>query len=295
MFIKNLPPKKGIVALSGGADSVALVWILHQLDVDFEIAHLDHSIRAEGEKERIFCETLSKKVQKTFHNEKLITPPKNEDEARKKRYEFLENTRKKATAQWIATAHHKNDQAETFLLRAIRGAGVQGLGAMREWNNFIWRPLLPYTKEELIQFLQSLNEEWIEDQSNKESTFTRNFIRNEIFPPLQQKCPEMIENFTQSATFCAEAAEYLQTEAASFINVFPQIPVKKFLSIHSLLQREILSAKLPRVRGKEIEEILKMIRGKKGNVQRKIEGITVQVLNGEILFNDTSSPLASVE
>ena len=129
-----------------------------------------------------------------------------EEQARNTRYEVLQKHLDKNSV--LLTAHNANDQAETFLLQALRGAGPKGLSAMpikkKLGDSFLIRPLLHFTREKLEKYAKENNLKWIEDDSNTDIKFNRNYLRHEIFPILKKRFPAVMENFSRSARLMAE-------------------------------------------------------------------------------------------
>ncbi len=119
----------------------------------------------------------------------------------------------------LALAHHRDDQAETFLLRALRGSGVDGLASMRPWRAYaqglLWRPLLDIAQGELRDYAIAQSLRWIDDPSNNETRFDRNFLRNEVMPLLHERWPHAAENLARSAVLNAQAVDMLDLEDAS--------------------------------------------------------------------------------
>ena len=119
----------------------------------------------------------------------------------------------------LALAHHRDDQAETFLLRALRGSGVDGLASMRRWrayaNGWLWRPLLDDARSALLEYADAHGLRWIDDPGNDETRFERNFLRNEVMPLLGRRWPYAAENLARSAALAAQATDLLDAEDAS--------------------------------------------------------------------------------
>jgi tRNA(Ile)-lysidine synthase len=119
----------------------------------------------------------------------------------------------------LALAHHRDDQAETFLLRALRGSGVDGLAAMRPWrahaNGWLWRPLLDIPREQLQAHAIAHGLRWIDDPSNADSGFNRNFLRNQMMPLLRERWPHAAANLARSASLSAQAVDLLDAEDAA--------------------------------------------------------------------------------
>ena len=181
-------PKSLVVAVSGGADSMALTFLLDDFcrenGVKLLAVTVDHGVRGESAAEAIAVGNL---LLKNRINHKILTvddvPSANiEAVLRKSRYDLLAGFAKENGAEHVFTAHHKNDLAENFLIRLFRGSQLDGLSGMDEVSEIndvkICRPLLKSTKDELLNYLKAQNIEWFEDESNKDERFLRNKIRN---------------------------------------------------------------------------------------------------------------------
>ena len=143
--------------------------------------------------------------------------------------------------EWLALAHHRDDQAETFLLRALRGSGPDGLSAMRPWRRFgvgwLWRPLLDLPHEALQADAEANGLSWIEDPSNASTAFDRNYLRNEVMPRLKQRWPQANDAFARAAHMQQQASTVLQsTDADSFDLSLSPLPLER-LRVLSPLQR----------------------------------------------------------
>lgn len=193
---------KVLVGLSGGADSVALLYILYALReeylLDIYIAHMNHKFRGkESDEDEKFCRDLARnlKIDISFGEadvpkiarEKGISP---EEAGRQERYNFFRRIALKKNISKIATGHHRDDQAETVLMRAIRGSGMAGLGGMsptKKMQDFtIIRPLIEISKPEIEDFIKDNDLEFRYDSSNNNVVFTRNRIRHELIPYLEK-------------------------------------------------------------------------------------------------------------
>jgi tRNA(Ile)-lysidine synthase len=182
-----------LVAVSGGADSVALLVALHELrgalGIRLAAAHLDHGLRGEeGANDRRFVEALATRLGVTLHSERVTLPAGNlEATARRARYAFLERTATELTATRIATAHTLDDQAETLLLRLFRGAGRRGLGGIRPRRGRIVRPLLLCDRVQVRYFLADRGLEWRQDRMNFDFGFARTRVRAGYLPALRRE------------------------------------------------------------------------------------------------------------
>lgn len=191
-----------LVALSGGADSVALLRVLYgmkeQYSLDIYVGHMNHQFRGkEADKDAAFCKKLAEDLGLDISyceidvpkiaDEKGISP---EEAGRQERYAFFMKIASKKNINKIATGHNRDDQAETVLMRAIRGSGMTGLGGispLRKMRGFtIIRPLIEVTRKEINEFIRGARLEFRHDSSNDEVIFTRNKIRHELIPYLEK-------------------------------------------------------------------------------------------------------------
>lgn len=199
------------VAVSGGIDSVVLLHILERTIKDREILvlHINHNLRAqESEQDQIFVQNLAKKMGlkcKVFRL-KWKNLKKTQSIFRHRRQAIF----KKLQAQYpdctIALAHNKNDQAETFLQRLMRGTGVRGLGSMHAYDGFLWRPLLGIERIEIQEFAKRRAISWREDSSNTSLKYERNWIRHELLPLMQSRRPGLVTRIGALADECQKLA-----------------------------------------------------------------------------------------
>ncbi len=187
-----------LVGLSGGSDSVGLTRLLQDLAEHAEftvvgLAHLNHRLRASSARDEAFCRDFAERVrlplvvdQAAVRDFAAAESLSLEDAARRLRYAFLERTAAERGADRIAVGHTQNDQAETFLLKLIRGAGLRGLGGIYPQRGAVIRPLLDVTRAEIQSYLASRAETWIEDETNDDLTNPRNRIRHRVLPELDR-------------------------------------------------------------------------------------------------------------
>lgn len=204
---------KVLVAISGGTDSVALLIVLKRLGYDCEALHCNFHLRGEESlRDEMFVRDLCKKegVKLTVVNfdtaayaaQKGISI---EMAAREQRYEAFESHRKECGATAIAVAHHRNDSAETMLLNLVRGTGLKGLHGIQPKNGYVVRPLLCVERKEIVEYLEWRGAGYVTDSTNLESEFTRNRIRLQIIPLLQEINPSIIESLAATAERLGEA------------------------------------------------------------------------------------------
>ncbi|MCF0208378.1 MAG: tRNA lysidine(34) synthetase TilS [Bacteroidaceae bacterium] len=203
-----------LVALSGGADSVYLLLSLLSQGVAVEAVHCNFNLRGEeSERDELFCKNLCERKGVRLHIAHFDTKAyaalhkiSIELAARQLRYNYFEQLRKDIGADYIAVAHHKDDQAETIIHNLLRGTGVKGLCGMQAKNGNIIRPLLGITRKEIEQKLAELNEPFVTDSTNLEDDATRNKIRHNIIPLLKEINPQAVENIARMARHLTETA-----------------------------------------------------------------------------------------
>lgn len=181
---------KYIVAVSGGVDSVVLLALLAEQANDHEleliVAHFDHGIRADSADDRKFVGELSEKYGcKFFYEEGNLGPKASEALAREKRYEFLNKVKEDNKAKAIITAHHQDDLIETAAINLIRGTGRRGLSSLSNHPGLL-RPLLMYTKAQILDYADQNQLQWHEDETNTDQTYLRNFVRHTLLKDLTE-------------------------------------------------------------------------------------------------------------
>ena len=207
--------KSMTVALSGGIDSVVLLYLLHSLQKKYRFTlnatHVHHGISKNADKWVKFCEKLCTKLSIPLDVHYVKLPQKKslgiEGEARQLRYEKLFQSK----SDLVVLAHHADDQAETFLLQLIRGAGVKGLSSMAHFDDSrkLWRPLLNQSKSDIESYAKKQKLKWIEDESNQNIDFDRNFIRSKVLPILKNRFNHIIKVISRSSSHLAEAQNLL--------------------------------------------------------------------------------------
>jgi tRNA(Ile)-lysidine synthase len=213
-----------VSALSGGADSVALLHALvtagRQRGVRVIAAHLDHQLRAESGRDAQFCRELCDRLDVPLRTARADVSGRAarahvgiEQAARDERREFLRRVQTETGAVAIALAHTRDDQAETVLLRLLRGSGRVGLGAMRARTRHLMRPLLGVSRADVHAYLRAHRLEWREDPSNQDLRFARNRVRHELIPYLESRFnPRVRETLARSAGLLADEGDLLALE-----------------------------------------------------------------------------------
>ena len=214
--IKELcvPDDKVLVALSGGADSVALLRIMLELGYKCEAAHCNFHLRGEeSERDEVFVRHLCNTLSVPLHVEHFRTTEEAnrlhisiEMAARRLRYEWFEKLRCSCNAAVIAVAHHKDDSVETLLINLMRGTGINGLRGIPPKNGYVIRPLLCLDREEIVQYLSIIGQPYVTDSTNLKDEYVRNKIRLNLLPLMETIIPSARENILNTASHIDEAA-----------------------------------------------------------------------------------------
>ena len=208
---------KYIVALSGGADSVSLLFVLkhleHELGISVVAAHCNFHLRgAESVRDEEFCKQLCGRLDVPLHLIHFDTQAyadlhrvSIEMAARDLRYGYFENLRRDIEAQDICVAHHRDDSVETVLLNLVRGTGLRGLRGIQPRNGNIIRPLLSLSREDIVQYLDALGENYVTDSTNLHNDVKRNKIRLDVMPLLRELNPSVSQSIFETSLRVTEA------------------------------------------------------------------------------------------
>ncbi len=210
-----------LVAVSGGGDSVALLRLLAKSSYRLEVAHIDHSLRETSADDAQFVGDLAEVLGLPLHNIRIevarIAETRGwnlEDAARRLRYGFLTRTAKRIGADAVLTAHTQDDGAETVLMQLLRGAAyTSGIPARR---GRIVRPLLGVSRQQLKMYLETLDQPFVEDETNTDTKRTRAWLRHEIVPLLEHRYPAVQEKLAQFAVLQRDQANVLQAQSERF-------------------------------------------------------------------------------
>ena len=181
----KVSPKKYLIAVSGGVDSVVLLDMLAKKHKNILVAHFDHGIREDSKEDAIFVRQLAVKYGvKFFTKREELGANASEEKARRARYKFLRELSEKQNAT-IVTAHHLDDVAETIIINMVRGTGWRGLAVLNAED--IYRPLINFKKQEIINYAKQNNLKWREDSTNSLNVYMRNIVRHKIDLSNEQK------------------------------------------------------------------------------------------------------------
>lgn len=253
-----------LIAVSGGADSVALLRLFHhfreQSGLKLFVAHANHQLRdAESDGDENFVQELCQTLRIPYVTKRLEiqrTSEGLETDARRARYAFLEETAENLGCRYLATAHHRDDQIETILYRILRGTGVAGLAGMskaRRLNDAVTliRPLLSFSRVEILSYLERIGQAWRTDSSNFDGKIFRNRLRQTLIPLLKKEYAPNLEQSLVRLGAVAESAQcfiHSQTErlaektvvvSRDGIRIFPENAPETEAFLWSELLREI--------------------------------------------------------
>ncbi len=216
-----------LVGVSGGADSVCLLHALHSLkteyDIKLEAAHLNHGIRgAEAERDARFVRKLCKSLHIPCHGKTVDIPAlakemgvSQETAGRMERYRFFRELSRDGKITVIATAHNRNDQAETLLMRVMRGCGLDGLSGIRYCRaDGVIRPLLDVERTEIEGYIQENKLEFVTDSTNLEDGYTRNKIRHQLLPMMEEFNPHVVGAIAGMAETLARDGDFINGYAS---------------------------------------------------------------------------------
>lgn len=307
LFNKN---DKVIVATSGGADSMALLVLLNGLaiakiglNLKIVAVHVQHHIRGkEAEKDALFVENFCKSKEVPFYRVDVDAPflakkakISLEDAARKLRYNALEEIRVKEGANFIVTAHHKDDQAETVLLNLLRGAGAKGLRGMQVKNGYIVRPILFMSRAKIEEFCKKEKINYCFDSTNDDITYKRNKIRKVLLPLLEEFNPQIKDNLVHTAKLLAEDEECLTNMAKGFVeknykkvNDESILDLKEFDLLDKAIASRVIKLVLYKnklkamINRKHIEAVLKLIKAKETGKRLDLPSLQVSYVYGKL-------------
>ena len=276
-----------LVGLSGGADSVCLLFLLKKIseEIPFSLkaVHINHGLRAESAEEEVFVKKLCKDIQVPCESISVnVTAYAKEhhlgveEAARILRYEAFEQCATKG--EKIALAQHRNDQAETVLFHLFRGSGMKGMTGIHPVRERYIRPLLDVSRQEIEYFLKAYDLKYVTDSSNFDTTYARNSIRHEILPKAEEICSKATEHISQNAQMMADAVDFLERHTKETYEQMVtekehgcSIAKEKLLELHPYLQSAVIYEMMYRVCGKKkdisathVESILNLLKGQSG-------------------------------
>ena len=268
---------KILVALSGGADSVALTRILITLGYHCEAAHCNFELRGEESDRdedfvRNFCRSLNIKCHSIHFETRRYAAQQSisiEMAARELRYNWFSKICEESDCQVVAVAHHKDDSVETMLLNLIRGTGINGLLGIRPKNGNVVRPLLCASRQEVVEYLHRMNQTYVTDSTNLEDEYTRNKIRLNLLPLMEEINPSVKDGLVKTSSYLNDISKvYQQAIKESIDRIF--ITPEKEISIEKLMNEPAPQALLFEVlsplgfNSTQVEEVYGSLNGQPG-------------------------------
>lgn len=295
MKLPDLKPGKYVVAVSGGVDSMVLLDLLSNLSgVEIIVAHFNHGIREDSDQDEELVILTSHKyelpIEIGYGN---LGSKVSEELARKARYNFLNLVKAKHNAQAIITAHHQDDLIETALINILRGTGPQGLVAISD-NKQVLRPLLGFSKQEIIEYAKAHNLDWREDPSNVQTDYLRNYIRHNLVNKMstdeRQKILKNIEQVAQTK----HSKDELVSQLSDAIYKDKKIDRQKFSVLPSEVANELIVYWLRQIGIKDfdkktVERANLAIRTARGDTRHNLKkglDLTVSKLTAQFTVTD---------
>ncbi|MFH6994606.1 tRNA lysidine(34) synthetase TilS [Flavobacterium sp. FlaQc-48] len=232
-----LEDKKLFLAVSGGLDSMVLLHLLQQLPYEIAVLHCNFQLRgleSFGDQNFIqnYCDQHNIPVFITqFDTEAFAKDYKLSTQvaARELRYSWFYELLEKENFDYILTAHHADDNLETFIINLTRGTGLEGLTGIPEQNDRIIRPVLPFSRDEILKYAQENKIEWREDSSNASHKYLRNKIRHDLVPMLKEINPHFLNAFQKTQSYLQESKEMVEDAS---IMIYQQIAKEEVDNIH---------------------------------------------------------------
>lgn len=253
----NIPDTKFLLTVSGGADSMVLAHLFKELSLNFEIAHVNYHFRDEdADLDQKLVETFCQNHGVKFHLKDVSEKEKEgmtslQTWARELRYHFFFDLLETEKLDFMVTAHHLNDELETFLINLSRGSGIKGLSGMPRNKNRILRPLLNYSKEEIYTYAKDHGITYREDKSNEKEDYLRNKIRKQLLPKMTEVFPDFLFHFQTSLSHLRKVNQfYQQSIDAAFKEIFMSGDETEFV-----LNKELLLLKDQAI----VEEIIRKL------------------------------------
>lgn len=218
-YFSDLSQQHILVANSSGVDSMVLCALLQHVGISFSIAYAHFQLRAAADAEQDFLQDWAANNAIVFHTQKFDTAARAQQEkqsiqvmARQLRYAWFKELCRTHGYTRVLTAHHLNDQLETYLMHSFRTTGPEGLKGIPARNGRINRPLLPFTKQQIRSYAQTKKLLWKEDASNATDAYQRNRIRHHIVPVLEKEYPSLYANFRQTIQYITEQQNFVKEQ-----------------------------------------------------------------------------------
>ena len=214
-FLKD---QKLLIAVSGGLDSVVLTHLFSELNIPISLAHCNFQLRKkESDLDEEFVKSISQKTSNQIFIKSFDTETYSKENrlstqiaARELRYTWFQELVEKHNFDYILTAHHADDNLETFLINLTRGTGLEGFTGIPKINGNVARPLLPFSREDILKYAKENKIEWREDASNASTKYIRNKIRHQVIPVLKEINPSLLSSFEKTLENLQESQQILE-------------------------------------------------------------------------------------
>ena len=293
---------KIVVAVSGGPDSVCLLDVFSKLknkySLEIIVAHVNYGLRGKASQ---LDEKLVRNITKknSFPIEVLPYKARNksaspsEEKLRDIRYSFFEKIRLRHKADYIAVGHNLNDQAETVIMRILRGAGLRGLSAIKFRNEKIIRPLLNVSRKKILSYLKNNKIFYRVDKTNLGIDFTRNKIRNRLFPYLEKNYnPNIQEVLYKLSQSVSEDYAFINNFSQEWLKSNQTLSVARLGKLHPAIAREVLRLAIEKynpglreIESAHIDEIIKIVKSTKNKRQKiSLKGLNISRIGDKLIF-----------
>lgn len=285
-----------IVGFSGGPDSVALLHMLHQMSKEHHLtlvaAHLNHGWQEKASEFALFCRNWCAARPNIIYEEQFAPDLKFEakwngsleEVGRTLRRAWFLELAKKYNASAIALAHHAQDQHETFFLRLMRGSSLAGLVGMQAKDGLFIRPLLSWSKQDIMHYLQEHNLSYVTDPSNASDAYLRNRIRNSVLPACSATDARFEQNLSKTMTHLAQAQDFITTSVQNTLQIVSSnqgIELARFTNLHPYLKKSLVVHLLVEHQAKFnpsnalLEEILRFVKHSTTSKHQLLHGLVM--------------------
>ncbi len=271
-----------ICAVSGGVDSVVLIYILNKLGYKVVLAHVNHNMREESKAEEEGMRDYANKLNIPFEllDYHFDGSGNFESEARSARYTFFYDLCHKYNTNIIATAHHLDDQIETVIMKIMNGSNLYGYGGIAlQYDNDkyrVIRPLLCVSKEELYKFANDNNLKFYEDKSNESDLHLRNRIRHNIVPLLKNECNDIYDKILKYSIITHEAFDFIRNLSKEYLDKYNGIDIESYNKLDIALKKDIASLLLEKYEinrnNNIINDVIKFLESNDGNKYLVLSG-----------------------
>lgn len=284
-----------VCATSGGADSICLLHILHDLGYKVILAHVNHNKRKESiiEEEAMFNLATKLNIPFELFDYHYDNNDNFHNDSHNARYDFFRRVADRYNTNIIATAHHSDDQIETVLMKIMEGSNLYGYGGIAVCNDDgrykIIRPLLCVNKNQIYEYANKMNYQYFEDSSNQEDNFLRNRLRHHIIPKLKEECPDLNNKILEYSIQAHEAFSYIRKESINYLDSNKnKILINDFIKFDIALKKDIISLLLERFNitknNNLILNIIDLLDNTNGEKQYKLSNNNILIRSYDVAY-----------